>query len=204
LAWPQVRARFRDFVVSCVRNAVRGSDDGGVWWGPEGLRYTSLGSGQLLFDLEILERLRYVGVRIAQIDLVDSAYEGCPPSVDLRRALREFADWQRAAAQLCRHEPAEIRVFSSLGDYFQVCCGSSDACDLILHADAAWPGADEECEQFALRALVPGGLLARLSNSCQDAAAPRDTGPPELTVAGTVEGGECSGHSLAPLRAAAW
>ncbi|CAE8722061.1 unnamed protein product, partial [Polarella glacialis] len=54
-----------------------------------------------------------------------------------------------------------------------------------------------------------GGLTRSNSNgtwvtSVADPAAPRDTGPPELTVAGTVEGGECSGHSLAPLRAAAW
>lgn len=42
-----------------------------------------------------------------------------PPGAATRRALREFADWQRASAQLRRHEPTEILAFGRLTDFFQ-------------------------------------------------------------------------------------
>eukprot|EP00930_Biecheleria_cincta_P027514 TRINITY_DN19317_c0_g1_i2.p1 TRINITY_DN19317_c0_g1~~TRINITY_DN19317_c0_g1_i2.p1 ORF type:complete len:948 (+),score=158.98 TRINITY_DN19317_c0_g1_i2:256-2844(+) len=216
LAWPQIRTRFRDFVVGKVRRAVRG-EDGGPWWNPEeGLRYTSIGSGQLLLDLEIIERIRFVGVRIAQICLVDTAYGGCPPPLDTRRALREFTDWQRAAAQLCRHEPADVVVFSEVWDYYETCCqgvepnskAGPDAerfrkpCDLMVHCDATWPGGDEECEQLALASLSAGGLYARLSSLASKAD---DDSSPRPKAADAKEG-TCNrrGHSLAPLVARAW
>ena len=44
----------------------------------------------------------------------------CVAGAGTRRALREFADWQRASAQLRRHDPAEILAFGRLADYFQV------------------------------------------------------------------------------------
>lgn len=210
LAWPQVRSRFRDFIVARVRAAARQEEGAQPWWNPEvGLRYTSVGSGQLFFDLELLERIRYLGVRIAQICLIDTAYAGSPPSVDVRRALREFTDWQRAASQLCRHEPAEVLVFSEVWDYYETCCESQEnsskypdleryrqPCDLFVHCDATWPGADEEVEQLAQTSLARGGLLARLSPSSEE---------PQISVAGAVETNTNSfGHSLAPLLCRAW
>ncbi|CAE7485678.1 dnaJ [Symbiodinium natans] len=210
LAWPQVRTRFRDFILSRIRAAVRREEGAEPWWNPDlGLRYTSVGSGQLLFDLELLERIRFLGVRIAQICLIDTAYAGSPPSVDVRRALREFTDWQRAASQLCRHEPAEVLVFSEVWDYYETCCESQEAsskypdleryrqpCDLFVHCDATWPGADEEIEQLAQTSLSRGGLLVRLSPSSEE---------PQISVAGDVETNtNRSGHSLAPLLCRAW
>ena len=51
-----------------------------------------------------------------------------------RRALREFADWQRASAQLRRHDPAEILAFGRLADYFQVGMACKLDADLqIMH-----------------------------------------------------------------------
>ncbi|CAJ1375173.1 unnamed protein product [Effrenium voratum] len=208
LAWPQVRSRFRDFIVGRFREAVKGIDGRQAWWNQDiGLRYTSIGSGQLLFDLELLERIRALGVRIAQICLVDTAYAGSPPSVEVRRALREFADWQRAAAQLCRHEPAEVLVFAEVWDYYETCCEAEapkypdleryrQPCDLLVHCDAAWPGADEEVEQLAQVSLGRGGLLARLSQLA----------PAEVTdiAGGTDSITNSRGHSLGPLVARAW
>jgi len=207
LAWPQVRTSFRDFIVKRIRDAHLGVHPGcHPWWHPSaGLRYTSIGSGQLLFDLELIERIRYAGVRIAQICLVDPLYAGSPPSVDVRRALREFTDWQRAAAQLCRHEPAEVLVFSEVWDYYESCCESESntfpdsdqyrqPCDLLVHCDAAWPGADEELEQLAQVSLSRGGLFAQLSNQALAEA---------TDLAGNTEVNS-RGHSLTPLMARAW
>lgn len=171
LAWPEVRPSFRDFIVAHVQAAARG--DARRWWGEEGLRYASLGSGQLLFDLELVERLRLSGVSFSQLCLVDTAYE--QPELEERRALREFADWQRAAAQLCRHRTAEILAFSSVQDYRAAAVGSSAdpsdeitgraaGCHLLVHCDGGWPGAFDECDRLAFDVLAPGGLFVRLSN----------------------------------------
>lgn len=207
LAWPQVRSRFRDFIVGRIRDAQNNVGDLSPWWNPSGFRYSSIGSGQLLFDLDLIERIRYAGVRIAQICLVDTVYAGSPPPVDIRRALREFTDWQRAASQLCRQEPAEVLVFSEVWDYYESCCESESSafpdseryrqpCDLLVHCDAAWPGADEELEQLAQVSLSRGGLFAQLSQQAVT----------DVDVAGTAGTSEVNerGHSLAPLMARAW
>jgi len=69
----------------------------------------------------------------------------------------------------------------------------------MVHCDATWPGADEECEQLALASLSAGGLYARLSNMASKAE--DDPAKP----AGTQEGAVNSrGHSMAPLVARAW
>ncbi|CAK0844649.1 unnamed protein product [Prorocentrum cordatum] len=160
LAQPELRARLRDFVVGRARRSALGGA------GPRGagLRYASLGSGRLLLDLELLERLRLAGVRVEQVCLVDRAYRR--PSADVRRALREFADWQRAAAEMLRHAPAEVLVFGTLGDYYEAARGAGRAagCHLLVQCDAHWRGAPADCERLALRALVPAGLLVCLTN----------------------------------------
>ncbi|CAK9105589.1 Chaperone protein DnaJ [Durusdinium trenchii] len=163
LKYPEIRAGFRDFIVSKVRDALRTQT---VWWGPEGLRYVSLGSGELLFDLELLERLREeAGVTIAQICLIDRAYE--TPSHGTRRALREFADWQRASAQLRRVAPAEVLAFGRLQDFFQAAAegGRASGCHVFVQCDAYWHGCAGDCNRLASRALCPNGLLARLAES---------------------------------------
>jgi len=163
LRHPEVRAGFRDFIVSKVRDAVRTNT---CWWGREGLRYASLGSGELLFDLELLERLREeADVRISQICLIDREYE--TPSAGTRRALREFADWQRASAQLRRHDPAEILAFGRLADYFQASTegGCAVGCHVFVQCDTYWAGCSGDCNRLASRALCKDGLLARLAES---------------------------------------
>ena len=52
LARPDVRPHFRDSIVGWVEEKVRNESD---CWGAGGLRYASVGSGELLFDLELLE-----------------------------------------------------------------------------------------------------------------------------------------------------
>lgn len=161
LAQPEVRARLRDFLVRRLGEAQRA---GTHWWDERGLRYASLGSGLLLFDLELLERLRLEGIRVCHISLIDCTYR--QPKVDARRALREFADWQRCAAQMLKHKAADILAFGSLGHFFQAAGegGVAAGCHLLLHCDAHWEGAIEDCDRLAVRALVSGGLLVRLTN----------------------------------------
>lgn len=124
----------------------------------------SVGSGQLLFDLEVVERIRALGVKVARICLIDRAYR--KPRIFIKRALREFADWQRAATQLVKHESTEVLVFGSLRDFYEVAGDGQriGCCHLMLHCDADWDGAAWDCERLAVRALVPGGLLARLTH----------------------------------------
>jgi len=150
---PQVRPGFRDLIVAWVRRNV-----------PQGcgLRYASLGSGELFFDVELLERIRRAGIRISQISLIDREYRR--PGMDIRRALREFADWQRAAAYLDLVEPAEILVFGSKEDYFEAAKESARAagCHVFVQCDAHWEGSLEDGSRLAARALAFKGLFARL------------------------------------------
>mmetsp|Transcript_1628 Transcript_1628/g.2904 ORF Transcript_1628/g.2904 Transcript_1628/m.2904 type:complete len:334 (+) Transcript_1628:2-1003(+) len=161
LAQPEVRTNFRDFILGRAREMLHA---GTPCWEESGFRYASLGSGELLFDLELLERIRGLGVRIAQICLIDFEYR--EPGIGTQRALRAFADWQRAAAQLARDEAAEIFAFGRLKDYYEAAGngGPAAGCHLLVHCDAFWNGAFEDCERLATRALATGGMLARLSN----------------------------------------
>ncbi|CAJ1446583.1 unnamed protein product, partial [Effrenium voratum] len=209
---PELRNGFRDFVVSKVRAALRTKSR---WWGPEGLHYASLGSGELLFDLELLERLREEGVRIAKICLIDRAYGA--PSLATRRALREFADWQRASAQLRRLLPAEIFVFGRLADYFEAAeKGCASDCHVFVHCDAHWEGCAGDCNRLASRALCKNGLLARLAESTEslDADLPKgalvapfrgdepfSTGAAESDASVAQQGGL---HVGEPFFSAAW
>lgn len=150
---PLVRPQFRDFIVACIQQAM----PQGAW-----LRYTSLGSGELLFDAELLEHIRRARMHIAQVCLIDREYR--QPSMSTRRALREFADCQRAAAYLDQVRPAEVLAFGSVEDYYEAAAeeGRAARCHLFVHCDAHWDGALHDCDRLAAWALVPGGLLTRL------------------------------------------
>jgi len=166
VALPQVRARFRDFVVKRVRQMAKMQHPP---WPEDGLVYASLGSGQLLLDLEILERLRWHGIRLRKVCLLDQDY--WEPAVDSQKALREFADWQRLAAQMSKVEPADIYVFSSLADLCKEASpdeGHVRGCHVMLNCDAFWQGVDEDVERLIAATLQPGGLFASLTNWAKD------------------------------------
>jgi len=205
LKFPEVRADFRDFLLSKVREAV----DAG-WWGDGGFCYASLGSGELLFDLELLERIRAAGVRIAQVCLIDCEY--LEPRVDAKAALREFADWQRASAQRDEVASCEIFAFGKLGDFYEAANegGRVAGCHLLVHCDANWGGCVEDSERLALQALTCGGMLARLTNHEVEAHDP--SGKRRCSFhSGPFVGDrywerrpQQSCHSSAPFSAAAW
>eukprot|EP00933_Yihiella_yeosuensis_P071648 TRINITY_DN79882_c0_g1_i1.p1 TRINITY_DN79882_c0_g1~~TRINITY_DN79882_c0_g1_i1.p1 ORF type:complete len:617 (+),score=132.29 TRINITY_DN79882_c0_g1_i1:92-1852(+) len=162
LLHPEVRTGFRDFVVAKVREAVR---TGTEWWGSSGLRYTSLGCGELLFDLELIERLREeAGVQIEQICLIDSAFR--KPGLGAKRSLREFTDWQQASGQLRKATlETEVLVFGHLADYFKEAASGRSAAGahVFVHCDAYWSDIAGDIARLACRSLVPGGLLASLT-----------------------------------------
>jgi len=85
---PDARARFVDFAAGWVVEAVGGAN-------PEEIAYVSLGSGELLADFEIIERLRVLGKNVGQVHLVDPLYEPrvCTGAAPARLALAQFATW---------------------------------------------------------------------------------------------------------------
>jgi hypothetical protein len=151
-----------------------------------------LGSGELLFDSEILERIRGMGAHISQVCLVDKKYR--QPSMTTRRALREFADWQRASAHLDKEMPAGIFAFGHIED-FCAALGDIAGSHVIIHCDAHWENFLDECETAALRGLEPQGLFARLN-------------PQHLLGlvgdSGLLEQEATLRHSRAPFSVAAW
>ncbi|CAK9019963.1 unnamed protein product [Durusdinium trenchii] len=159
LKFPEVRQRFRSFITRSIRRSKKDV----AWW-RDGLQYASLGSGHLLWDCEILERIRAEGIEIRQICLIDMAYAK-PDDITLL-VLQTFADWQAAVAELWDEPAPQVLAFPSAQAYFDHCGqgGVAAGCNLFMHCDAAWQGSDEECRRLAEKALVSTGLLARLNN----------------------------------------
>lgn len=173
LAHADVRPRLRDFAVERVREMARTSYG---LWGASGFRYAALGAGELLFHLELLERVRASGVPVAQICLTDLQY--LQPTGAVRQALREFADWQRASAQLSQQPPAELLVFGSVEDFRAASAqgGRAAGCHLLLDCAAPLDGTEAQADPSELNgralgalALASGGLLVRLTRDAADA-----------------------------------
>lgn len=186
---PEVRSQFRDFIIGWASKAMSTDER---WHGEAGICYVSLGSGQLLFDLELLERLRSMRIRIAQVCLIDREYR--QPDMEVRRALREFADWQRAVSQMDREQPAEVYAFGWLEDYIEAVREGTriSGCHLLVQCDAYWETVLEDCEHLAQQTLLPEGLFARLNPE------PFLTGQPEATKPLPNQ------HSEEPYSVAAW
>lgn len=198
LKHPEVRSRFRDFITKTVRKAKRQCT---AWW-TQGLRYASLGSGHLLWDLEILERLRAEGVEIKQICLIDQLY--AEPDAATQFVLKSFADWQTAVANMQDEKTPQILAFKSSQAYFHHCArgGIAFGCNLFMHCDAAFAGSDEESWRLATKALVDSGLFVRLNNLGAQ------TVPEEMLEKGPEmlrKYWQCQQkHSEEPFSAAAW
>lgn len=191
---PQVRKRFRAFITNSLRGSLANHRTS--------FQYASLGSGRLLWDLELLERCRVEGVRIARICLVDRDY--LKPTEEILAALHTFAEWQQAVAKLTEEQPPEILVYRSARAFTQDARegGPAAGCHLLMHCDAFWPGCDEQCMEAAQHALVPGGMMARLSNlgSREVDSSRVEKGPTVLQEFWR----EQQKHSAAPFSAIAW
>eukprot|EP00930_Biecheleria_cincta_P084333 TRINITY_DN73817_c0_g1_i1.p1 TRINITY_DN73817_c0_g1~~TRINITY_DN73817_c0_g1_i1.p1 ORF type:complete len:666 (+),score=128.74 TRINITY_DN73817_c0_g1_i1:112-2109(+) len=198
LKQPEVRTRFRKFVTNTVRRAERSK----TAWFKDGLRYASLGSGQLLWDCEMLERLRAEGLVVRQVCLIDTAYATSDHGT--LSALQAFADWQSAVCQLWEHPIPEILAFTSSKAYEDHAGpdGVAAGCNLFMHCDAAWEGADEACWKLAHKSLVPSGILAKLSNLGSNPVPEEmlEKGPEPLRRYWQIQ----QEHSEEPFAAAAW
>jgi len=161
---PEVRAAFRDFVVKRARARTKHFG--------QGVQYASLGSGELLFDMELIERIRALGLFVKQICLIDREYRN--PKAEIRQCLREFADFQRACAELDRMEAAEVIVFPTLEAYYAASRsgGKANGCQIFVQCDVHWKGAAGDCQKLALRALAPNGMLVRLGEDAQEEGTP--------------------------------
>ncbi|CAJ1358179.1 unnamed protein product [Effrenium voratum] len=198
LRHPEVRARFRSFVLRSIRKSKK---EAAAWW-REGLFYASLGSGHLLWDCEMLDRIRAEGVEIRQICLIDVAYGASDAAT--RIVIQAFADWQAAVSELWEEPAPQVLAFASSEAYFQHCGagGMASGCNLFMHCDAAFQGSEEECRRLAGKALVPTGLLARLNNlgSKQVPEEMLQKGPEMLRKYWQVQ----QEHSEEPFSAGAW
>ena len=117
-----------------------------------GLCYVSVGSGMLLFDLELLTALRVAGVTIASIALIDSAtsYSDTPRSQSALRAIASL------------FAPARVVCYCAVGAYAAARLQDREpAASLFVQTDV--PDMPlEYTKALAACALQPGGLAFRL------------------------------------------
>lgn len=126
------------------------------------LVYCSVGSGRLLFDWELLERLRQDGVGFRAIQLVDKDY-GPRGRTDAKDAQRTFAGWFHDFA-------CPFRSFASVSDLEGWVKWSGEAAHVLLDCDAV--GARKRIDAAAFRSAVlrTGGVCLVLSNPAKRTA----------------------------------
>lgn len=148
-----VRPSFLDFCVSHIKRELPSDVL------RDGIVYASLGSGQLLFDWLLLERLALAeGIRVRSVFLIDKDYGGAKrrdASVD---ALRVFASWFFDQGRW------EIRSFLSAADFQDWALRRGTPAHVVLDCDAVGARKHLDVNAFRLAAMRPGGLCLVLSN----------------------------------------
>lgn len=145
----------------------------------KGIVYSSLGSGSLLFDWELLERLTLEeGIRLRTVLLIDKEY-GPKGRASARTAVRTFAGWfgdiaDELSAGDSRSESGSdgptIRTFPSAVDFEEFVRRSGERAHVLLDCDAV--GARKKLDVAAFRASVlqSGGVCLVLSNPAKRTA----------------------------------
>ena len=153
---PGVREAFRVHVTALATIALRGRSS---------IRYTSLASGMLLTDFEMLVALEDTGCAVSQIVFVDTLYGSQGPSRQGKARQGPQSRAQLAANQVAAFFPsAALTLFESLGAYEAACSiGSYVASDtdLLLASDPA-SVVVEAFPRIAAAALAPHGLACAL------------------------------------------
>lgn len=134
-----------------------------------GLVYCSLGSGQLLFDWELLEHLiQKEGVHVRAIHLIDIAYGGAKHRASAVRAQRLFAGWFQEGAwdqgQPHKAGPCLIRSFLTANDFQSWVARTGEHVDVLLDCDAVSARKKMDVDKFRLSVLKGGGVCLVLSN----------------------------------------
>ena len=158
-----------------------------------GLVYCSLGSGQLLFDWELLEHLtQKEGMHVRAIHLIDIAYGGAKHRASAVRAQRVFAGWFQERAwekgekgQKGRGcgEACPVRSFLSASDFQSWVARTGESVDVLLDCDAVSARKKMDVDKFRLSVLRAGGVCLVLSNPAKRIAIHK---PPGNGTADTV------------------
>ncbi|CAK9010713.1 unnamed protein product [Durusdinium trenchii] len=130
------------------------------------LVYCSLGSGQLLFDWELLERLtQKEKLRIRAIHLIDTAYGGEKFRKSAARAQRLFAGWfQECAWEKDGQGPCPVRSFLSAKEFQRWSSQQGEQVDILMDCDAVSARKPIDVDLFRQSVLSAGGLCLVLSN----------------------------------------
>lgn len=166
--YSHVRPDFLEFCVDHILQAFSYKELGA------GINFCSLGSGQLLFDWELLERLTHQeGVRIGAIHLIDKDYGGPKQRSSAVRAQRLFAGWFEESAWEDRDEglgPCPVRSFLSAEEFQRWALRRGEEMHVLLDCDAV--GARKKIDVVAFRKSVlrAGGLCLVLSNPAKRTA----------------------------------
>ena len=118
--------------------------------GSRSLAYVSLGSGFLLYELEVLAALQEAGVALSSVVLVDRGYS---------------VGWGHAALEELAAFLAPVRVaaYGSLGGYAAACLrGDEPPATLLMQADVPQI-TPEDTRALACISLAAGGLCFRLN-----------------------------------------
>lgn len=178
-----VRPTFLDFCVDHILQAIP----------PATLRtgvvYCSLGSGQLLFDWELLERLTLEeGVRLRAVHLIDQDYGGAKRRESAVRAQRLLAGWFADQGTECG--PCAFRSFLSAPDFQRWVLQHGESAHVLLDCDAVGARKRVDVSSFRRAAMRPGGICLVLSNPAKRTA----------IVKGAAARGERSAEGLNVLK----
>jgi len=160
----RVRPTFLDFCVSHIRRVLSADAL------RAGIVFCSLGSGQLLFDWELLETLTsHLGTRLRVVQLIDKDYSSKGRS-DAHRAQRTFAGW------FVRQRGCHFRSFSSISDLFSWVKLSGEAAHVLLDCDAVGARKRLDIHKFRKTTLRMGGICLVLSNPAKRTAIVKQVG----------------------------
>lgn len=154
-----VRPDFLDFCIEHIRRAVPPAVL------KAGIVYTSLGSGQLLFDWELLERLTLdEGVRLRAVHLIDQDYGGAKRRDSAVRAQRVLAGWFDEQVWDEKSGPCAFRSFLSATDHQRWAVRNGEAAHILLDCDAVGARKRVDVSAFRRAAMRQDGICLVLSN----------------------------------------
>jgi len=139
-----------------------------------GIVYASLGSGQLLFDWELLERLTLEeGARLRAVHLIDQDYGGPKRRDSAVRAQEVLAGWYDDQDWDDERGPCAFRSFLSAPDFQRWALRSGEAAHVLLDCDAVGARKRVDVAAFRRAALRPDGVCLVLSNPAKRTAIAR-------------------------------
>lgn len=160
-----VRPDFLDFCIEHIRRAVPPAVL------KAGIVYASLGSGQLLFDWELLERLTLdEGARLRAVHLIDQDYGGPKLRDSAVRAQQVLAGWFGDQDWDDEFGPCAFRSFLSAQDFQRWSARQGEAAHILLDCDAVGARKRMDVSAFRRAAMRQDGICLVLSNPAKRTA----------------------------------